>query len=134
MSEIKVISDISDQPEIYLRADILSIPVGREPICRMSPTDFQGADCAESGHAPDDQSPQLSRRWRMIAIPVAWRTFDRIPSIIRIALQAEFHIDPAAPGECTVLLSIQKGFYRFINEPISEITDSSKQYQGLHYQ
>lgn len=63
----------------------------------------------------------------MISISVAGRTFDCIPSKIRIALRATFHIDPATPGKFTVLLGIQMGFYRFINKPISEITDSPKQ-------
>lgn len=75
----------------------------------------------------ENKIPRLNRRWRMMNLFVTRWTFDGIPSDIRVALRTAFHIDPATPGESAIPLGIQMEFYRFIENPVSEITNSSKQ-------
>lgn len=83
---------------------------------------------------PGERGRQLFRRQGMIDLSVAGRTFNGIPSNKRVALRTAFHLDTGTPGGFTVPVGIQMGFDRFIEYPISEITDTSKQQQGLHRQ
>src|SRR5512139_1166909 len=83
---------------------------------------------------PGERGRQLFPRQGMTDHPVAGRTYHGIPSNERVALRTAFHLDTGIPGGLTVPVGIQMGFDRFIEYPISEITNTSKQQQGLHRQ